>query len=49
MRNIKFDVFTMLMSWSNSVMKDIKFNAFTTLIKIIFALSFLCFNDISLK
>jgi len=30
-------------------MKDMKFNTFTTLIKIIFALSFLCFDDVSLK
>jgi len=30
-------------------MKDIKPDAFTTLIKIIFALSFLYFNDVFLK
>ncbi len=30
-------------------MKDIKFNAFTTLMKIIFTLSFLCSDDVFLK
>ena len=30
-------------------MKDIKLNAFTTLIKIIFTFSFLYFDDVSLK
>ncbi len=49
MRDIKSDVFTMLMNWFNSMMKNIKFDAFTTLMKIIFALSFLCFNDVFLK
>ena len=49
MRNIKSNAFTMLMSWFSSVMKDIKFNTFTILIKIIFTLSFLYFNDVLLK
>ncbi len=30
-------------------MKDMKSDAFTTLMKIIFTLSFLCLNDVSLK
>ncbi len=49
MRNVKFNAFIMLMSWSNSVMRDMKPDILTTLMKIIFALSFLCFNDVSLK
>ncbi len=49
MRNIKLDAFTMLMNWFSSVMRDIKLNTFTTLMKIIFTLSFLCFDDVSLK
>ncbi len=49
MRDMKSDAFTMLMNWFSSVMKSMKPDVFTTLIKIIFAFSFLCFNDVSLK
>ncbi len=49
MRDVKSDTFTMLMSWSNSVMRSMKFNVLATLMKIIFALSFLCSDDVSLK
>jgi len=49
MKDIKSNTFTILMSWFNSVMRSIKFDAFTTLIKIIFTLNFLYFNDVSLK
>ncbi len=49
MRDVKSNAFTMLMNWFSSVMKDVKFDAFTTLMKIIFALSFLCSDDVFLK
>jgi len=48
-KDVKSDAFAMLMSWFSSVMKNMKLNAFATLIKIIFALSFLCSDDVSLK
>ncbi len=49
MKDIKFNTFTMLMSWSDSVMWDVKFDILTTLIKIIFAFSFLYSDDVFLK
>ncbi len=49
MKDVKSDAFAMLMSWFSSVMRNMKSDTFTTLMKIIFALSFLCFNDVSLK
>jgi len=49
MRDIKSDTFIMLMSWFNSVIRSMKFNAFTTLMKIIFTLSFLYSDDVFLK
>ncbi len=49
MKDMKSDAFAMLMNWFSSVMKSMKFDAFTTLIKIIFTFSFLCFDDVSLK
>ncbi len=49
MRDIKSDAFAILISWFNSVMKNIKFDVLATLIKIIFTLSFLYSDDVSLK
>ncbi len=49
MRDVKLNAFTMLMNWSNSVMKSIKSDVLTTLMKIIFAFSFLCSDNVSLK
>ncbi len=49
MRDVKPDAFAMLMSWFSSVMRDMKSDALATLIKIIFALSFLCSDDVLLK
>ncbi len=49
MKSVKFDAFTMLMNWFSSVMRNVKPDALATLIKIIFALSFLCSDDVSLK
>ncbi len=49
MKDVKPDAFTILMSWSDSVMWDVKSDALTTLMKIIFALSFLCSDDVFLK
>ncbi len=49
MKDVKSDTFIMLMSWSNSIMRSIKFDVLTILIKIIFTLSFLCSDDVFLK
>ncbi len=49
MKDIKFNAFTMLMNWSNSIMRSVKPDALATLMKIIFTLSFLCSDDVFLK
>ncbi len=49
MKDIKSDAFIMLMSWSDSVMRSMKSNVLATLMKIIFALSFLYSDDVFLK
>jgi len=49
LKDVKSDTFTMLMSWSDSVMRNVKPDVFATLMKIIFAFSFLCSDDVSLK
>ncbi len=49
MKDMKSDAFTMLMSWFSSVMKNMKLNVLTTLMKIIFTLNFLYSDDVLLK
>jgi len=49
MKDMKSDAFIMLMNWFSSVMRDVKLNVLATLMKIIFTLNFLCFDDVFLK
>ncbi len=49
MRDMKSNAFAMLMSWFSSVMRDVKPDVLATLMKIIFAFSFLYSNDVFLK